>query len=105
MSLRAQRSNLWAAKSRKCRIRGRAYLFILSIARRIGLNAQSRWLHVTFANGAGAGAQEAIGTAVLGGVITSTFLVTLFAPLFYVMIQKTFGRRKLQQAAQIAKPK
>jgi HAE1 family hydrophobic/amphiphilic exporter-1 len=53
---------------------------------------------LAFANGAGAGAQKAIGTAVLGGVITSTFLVTLFAPLFFVMIEKTFAKRnkKLQ---------
>jgi hydrophobe/amphiphile efflux-1 (HAE1) family protein len=57
---------------------------------------------LAFANGAGAGAQKAIGTAVLGGVITSTFLVTLFAPLFYVMIQKTFGKRRLSPAAPIA---
>jgi hydrophobe/amphiphile efflux-1 (HAE1) family protein len=47
---------------------------------------------MAFATGAGAGAQKAIGTAVLGGVVTSTFLVTIFAPLFYVMIQKTFGK-------------
>jgi HAE1 family hydrophobic/amphiphilic exporter-1 len=53
---------------------------------------------LAFANGAGAGAQKAIGTAVLGGVVTSTFLVTLFAPLFYVVIQKTFGKRRPQEA-------
>ena len=41
---------------------------------------------MAFASGAGAGAQKAIGTAVLGGVITSTFLVIIFAPLFYVLI-------------------
>jgi HAE1 family hydrophobic/amphiphilic exporter-1 len=51
-------------------------------------------LPLALANGAGAGAQKAIGTAVLGGVVTSTFLVTLFAPLFYVMIQKTFGKKR-----------
>ena len=55
-------------------------------------------LPLALANGAGAGAQRAIGTAVLGGVITSTFLVTLFAPLFYVMIQKTFGRKRSGRA-------
>ncbi|MGE5610864.1 MAG: efflux RND transporter permease subunit [Bacillota bacterium] len=57
-------------------------------------------LPLALANGAGAGAQKAIGTAVLGGVVTSTFLVTVFAPLFYVVIQKTFGRRGKSQAAQ-----
>jgi HAE1 family hydrophobic/amphiphilic exporter-1 len=51
---------------------------------------------LAFANGAGAGAQKAIGTAVLGGVVTSTFLVTLFAPLFFVMIEKTFGKRNMK---------
>jgi len=61
-------------------------------------------LPLAFANGAGAGAQKAIGTAVLGGVVTSTFLVTIFAPLFYVLIQKTLGKRRQQPAAQIAKP-
>jgi hydrophobe/amphiphile efflux-1 (HAE1) family protein len=54
-------------------------------------------LPLALANGAGAGAQKAIGTAVLGGVVTSTFLVTIFAPLFFVVIQKTLGKRNRQQ--------
>jgi HAE1 family hydrophobic/amphiphilic exporter-1 len=56
-------------------------------------------LPLALAGGAGAGAQKAIGTAVLGGVVTSTFLVTLFAPLFYVVIQKNFGKRQPQPTA------
>jgi HAE1 family hydrophobic/amphiphilic exporter-1 len=55
---------------------------------------------LAFATGAGAGAQKAIGTAVLGGVVTSTFLVTIFAPLFYVMIEKLFGKRRKGAAAE-----
>jgi HAE1 family hydrophobic/amphiphilic exporter-1 len=51
-------------------------------------------LPLALASGAGAGAQKAIGTAVLGGVVTSTFLVTIFAPLFFVMIEKTLGKRQ-----------
>ncbi|MBE0540306.1 MAG: efflux RND transporter permease subunit [Verrucomicrobia bacterium] len=51
-------------------------------------------LPLVLASGAGAGAQVAIGTSVIGGVVTSTFLVTIFAPLFYVMIEKTFGQRR-----------
>jgi hydrophobe/amphiphile efflux-1 (HAE1) family protein len=47
-------------------------------------------LPMALTSGAGAGAQNAIGTAVLGGVATSTFLVTLFAPLFYVLIFRIF---------------
>ncbi len=49
-------------------------------------------LPLALATGAGAGAQRAIGTSVLGGVVTSTFLVTLFAPLFYVLIEKSLGK-------------
>jgi hydrophobe/amphiphile efflux-1 (HAE1) family protein len=57
-------------------------------------------LPLTLATGAGAGAQRAIGTAVLGGVITSTFLVTIFAPLFYVLIEKTFGKSQKKRVAE-----
>jgi len=59
-------------------------------------------LPLALASSAGAGAQTAIGTAVLGGVVTSTFLVTIFAPLFYVLIKKTFGRDKARAEARAA---
>jgi HAE1 family hydrophobic/amphiphilic exporter-1 len=51
-------------------------------------------LPLALASGAGSGAQRAIGTGVLGGMVTSTFLVTLFAPLFYVMIYKALGKHR-----------
>ncbi|MGA7143669.1 MAG: efflux RND transporter permease subunit [Desulfobacterales bacterium] len=54
-------------------------------------------LPLALATGAGAGAQKAIGTCVLGGVVTSTFLVTLFAPLFYVLIRKSLGKHNREQ--------
>jgi HAE1 family hydrophobic/amphiphilic exporter-1 len=50
-------------------------------------------LPLAIAHGAGAGAQQAIGIGVLGGVVTATFLVTVFAPLFYVVVQKLFGAK------------
>jgi len=56
-------------------------------------------LPMAFSTGAGAGAMVAIGTVVLGGMITGTILVVLFAPLFYVLIEKTFGKRNKQPAA------
>jgi len=62
-------------------------------------------LPLMLATGAGAGAQKAIGTGVVGGVVTATFLVTLFAPIFYVLIEKTFGRKKRQQALEIKNEK
>ncbi len=49
-------------------------------------------LPLAFASGAGAGAQMAIGTGVLGGVVTATVLVVIFAPLFYVLIEKLAAR-------------
>jgi HAE1 family hydrophobic/amphiphilic exporter-1 len=55
-------------------------------------------LPMALTSGAGAGAQKAIGTAVLGGVISATFLVTLFAPLFYVLIFRIFKGKEPQQA-------
>jgi HAE1 family hydrophobic/amphiphilic exporter-1 len=51
-------------------------------------------LPLALATGAGAGAQNAIGTGVLGGMVTSTLLVILFAPLFYVMIYKALGKHR-----------
>ncbi len=51
-------------------------------------------LPLVLASGAGSGAQRAIGTGVLGGTITATFLVTLFAPLFYVIIYKALGKNR-----------
>ena len=55
-------------------------------------------LPLAIAGGAGAGAQNAIGIGVLGGVVTSTFLVTLFAPLFYVLIYRLFSGNGRQAA-------
>ena len=51
-------------------------------------------LPLAIAKGAGAGAQQAIGTSVLGGMITATFLAIFFIPLFYVMIVQLFTRKK-----------
>jgi HAE1 family hydrophobic/amphiphilic exporter-1 len=53
-------------------------------------------LPLALTSGAGAGAQNAIGTSVLGGMITATVLVILFAPLFYVIIEMFFGRQQRQ---------
>ena len=48
-------------------------------------------LPLALANGAGSGAQNAIGWGVLGGMITGTLLCVLFVPLFYVMIMRISG--------------
>jgi hydrophobe/amphiphile efflux-1 (HAE1) family protein len=50
-------------------------------------------LPLAIARGAGAGAQVAIGTSVLGGMITATFLAIFFIPLFYVFVVQVFGHK------------
>jgi len=51
-------------------------------------------LPLAITTGAGAGAQNAIGTSVLGGMVSATILVVVFAPLFFVLIEKLFGKRQ-----------
>jgi multidrug efflux pump len=51
-------------------------------------------LPLAIATGAGSGAQRAIGTGVLGGMLAGTLLGIFFTPLFFVVVQKIFGRRK-----------
>jgi HAE1 family hydrophobic/amphiphilic exporter-1 len=46
------------------------------------------------ARGAGAASRRALGTAVFGGMITSTFLAVLFVPVFYVVWQGLSERRR-----------
>jgi len=50
-------------------------------------------LPLAMATGAGAGAQTAIGTCVLGGMVTGTFLVLFFIPLFYLMTSRLMERK------------
>jgi len=54
-------------------------------------------LPLALATGAGAGAQTAIGTGVLGGMVTSTFLAIFFIPLFYVVVVRFFGKKQVAQ--------
>jgi len=50
-------------------------------------------LPLALATGAGSGAQNAVGTGVLGGTIAGTVLGIFFTPLFYVLIKRIFGGR------------
>ena len=49
---------------------------------------------LTISHGAGAGSQHSIGTAVVGGMITATFLAIFFVPMFYVVVASLFARKK-----------
>ena len=55
-------------------------------------------LPLALASGAGAGAQRAIGTGVVGGVLAGTFLGIFFIPVFYVVIQRLFGSPRAETA-------
>jgi HAE1 family hydrophobic/amphiphilic exporter-1/multidrug efflux pump len=46
------------------------------------------------ASGPGAGSQNAIGRAVVGGALTATFLAIFFVPLFFVAVNRRFHRDK-----------
>ncbi|VFS55169.1 Multidrug-efflux transporter MexB [Leminorella grimontii] len=50
-------------------------------------------LPMAISNGAGSGSQHAVGTGVLGGMLTATFLAIFFVPLFFVLVRKRFPYR------------
>jgi len=56
-------------------------------------------LPLAISSGAGSGAQRAIGTGVLGGMIVGTLLGLFFIPLFFVVVERLFVRRKPSVAA------
>jgi multidrug efflux pump len=45
-------------------------------------------------NGAGEASQHAIGTGVIGGMLTATFLAIFLIPMFFVVIMDKFGQKK-----------
>jgi multidrug efflux pump len=52
--------------------------------------------------GAGAGAQNAIGTGVMGGMISATFLAILFVPVFFLAVRRTFPVKRREHAPEPA---
>jgi multidrug efflux pump len=59
-------------------------------------------LPLAISNGAGAGSQHSIGTGVIGGMITATFLAIFFVPMFYVVICRLFAKKTTTRTVQIA---
>ncbi|MCU7994235.1 efflux RND transporter permease subunit [Shewanella glacialipiscicola] len=49
---------------------------------------------LAISSGVGSGSQNAIGTAVLGGMLSSTFLGIFFVPLFFVIVERLFSKRE-----------
>lgn len=50
-------------------------------------------LPLAIATGAGSGSSHAIGTGVIGGMITATILAIFWVPLFYVLVSSLFSRK------------
>ncbi len=48
-------------------------------------------LPLAISNGAGSASQHAIGTGVIGGMLTATFLAIFFIPMFFVVIRAKFA--------------
>jgi multidrug efflux pump len=47
-------------------------------------------LPLAISSGAGSGAQHAVGTGVIGGMLFSTFLAVFFVPVFFVVVLRRF---------------
>ena len=54
-------------------------------------------LPLVIATGAGSGSQRAIGTGVMGGMITATVLAVFFVPVFFVVIRRIFKGSERQR--------
>ncbi|ECK4747402.1 efflux RND transporter permease subunit [Salmonella enterica] len=48
---------------------------------------------LVISSGAGSGAQNAVGTGVLGGMVTATVLAIFFVPVFFVVVRRRFSRK------------
>ncbi|CAN7291525.1 efflux RND transporter permease subunit [Pararhizobium sp. LjRoot255] len=55
-------------------------------------------LPLAIATGASSGSQRAIGTGVMGGMISATVLAIFFVPIFFVFVMTIFGRAKAKPA-------
>ena len=56
-------------------------------------------LPLALTKGAGAAAQNAIGTAVTGGLLSATFIDLIFIPFFFVLISRLFGKKSIKPVA------
>ncbi|BDY06069.1 efflux RND transporter permease subunit [Ferrimonas sp. YFM] len=59
---------------------------------------------LAISTGVGSGAQNAIGTGVLGGMMSSTFLGIFFVPLFFVIVERIFSPKERKQPEATPQP-
>jgi multidrug efflux pump len=90
--LHEQGHTLFDAATQACRMRLRP-IVMTSLAFILGV------VPLTISSGAGSGSQHAIGTGVIGGMITATLLAIFWVPMFFVSVSTLFkGARKKKYA-------
>ncbi|MBF8779667.1 multidrug efflux RND transporter permease subunit TtgB [Pseudomonas fulva] len=85
--LHEQGKSLYDATIEACRMRLRP-IIMTSLAFILGV------VPLTIATGAGSGSQHAIGTGVIGGMISATVLAIFWVPLFFVAVSSLFGSKQ-----------
>jgi multidrug efflux pump len=88
--LHAQGKGLIEATLQACHLRFRPIL-MTSIAFMLGV------LPLAVSTGAGSASQRAIGTGVLGGMISATVLAVLLVPVFFVVVRRLFHGSERQR--------
>ncbi|EKD34761.1 MAG: hypothetical protein ACD_75C02202G0001, partial [uncultured bacterium] len=83
------------ATVKACRQRLRPIL-MTSLAFMLGV------LPLAISTGAGVNSRHAIGTGVLGGMLSATVLAIFFIPLFFVVVIRVFTRRRNRQETAVA---
>ena len=91
--LRAQGKSLFEATVEAAHLRFRPIL-MTSLAFTLGV------VPLAIARGASAASQNAIGTGVLGGMISATVLAVFFVPAFFVFVMNIFGSRSVSPEAE-----
>jgi multidrug efflux pump len=89
--LRAEGKPLLEATIEACHLRFRPIL-MTSLAFTLGV------VPLAIASGASAASQNALGTGVMGGMISATVLAVFFVPVFFVFVAKLFSRRAREEA-------
>ena len=85
-SLQQQGKGLIEATLTACRLRFRPIL-MTSLAFTMGV------LPLVVASGAGSAGQRAVGTGVMGGMISATVLAIFLVPVFFITVRRAFGER------------
>jgi multidrug efflux pump len=88
--LMAQGKGVVEATLEACHLRFRPIL-MTSFAFVLGV------LPLALASGAGSASQRAIGTGVIGGMLSATFLAIFFIPLFFVVVRRVFKGSERQR--------